>query len=90
MKKHIISVILAVILMGFALSILVLVNLGTDPCSCMNLGISSKLGLSFGTWLLMFNITLFLLVLCLDRSKAHYSRNMRCFCCYDWLSLRKY
>lgn len=38
-KKHfarrLISVILAVIVMGFALSWLVLVNFGTDPCTSM-------------------------------------------------------
>ena len=42
-KKHfarrLISVILAVIVMGFALSWLVLVNFGTDPCTSMNLAI---------------------------------------------------
>ena len=53
-KKHfarrLISVILAVIVMGFALSWLVLVNFGTDPCTSMNLAISGRLGMSLGNW----------------------------------------
>ena len=36
------AVILSVIVMGFALSLLVLVDLGTDPCTSMNLAISEK------------------------------------------------
>ena len=53
-KKHfarrLISVILAVIVMGFALSWLVLVNFGTDPCTSMNLAISGRLGMSLGNF----------------------------------------
>lgn len=51
-KKHfarrLISVILAVIVMGFALSWLVLVNFGTDPCTSMNL-LFGQTRLSLGT-----------------------------------------
>ena len=51
-KKHfwtrLILVIAAVILMGFALSWLLLVDLGTDPCTLLNQTISTRLGISSG------------------------------------------
>ena len=51
-------VILATILMGFCLSWLLLIDLGTDPCTMMNQAISSKLGISIGNWQAGFNIVL--------------------------------
>ncbi|MBE5966106.1 MAG: hypothetical protein E7255_03965 [Lachnospiraceae bacterium] len=68
-KKRIIAVLLAVIFMGFSLSFLIRINFGTDPCSSMNLGIANKLGLTFGTWQVIFNAILFLFVLLYDRSQ---------------------
>lgn len=41
---RLVAVILAVITMGFSLSWLVLVDMGTDPCTSMNLAISAKIG----------------------------------------------
>ena len=46
--KRLVIVVVAVIMMGFALSFLILVNMGTDPCTMMNRAISAKLGMSFG------------------------------------------
>lgn len=68
-KKRIFSVITAVIFMGLALSFLIRLNFGTDPCSAMNLGISRHLHLSFGTWQVIFNLILFVLVILFDRSQ---------------------
>jgi uncharacterized membrane protein YczE len=67
-KKRILTVLTAVIFMGFSLSFLIRVNFGTDPCSCMNLGISGRLGISFGTWQVILNVIMFLIVAVLDRS----------------------
>lgn len=67
-KKRILTVFLAVITMGFSLSFLIRVNFGTDPCSSMNLGISDKIGISFGTWQVFLNVMLFLIVILIDRS----------------------
>ncbi len=61
--KRLILVILAVILMGFCLSFLVLADLGTDPCTLMNLAISKKLGMSLGNWQALFNCFLFIFVI---------------------------
>lgn len=57
-----IIVILATILMGFCLSWLLLIDLGTDPCTMMNQAISSKLGISIGNWQAGFNIVLLIIV----------------------------
>lgn len=61
--KRLIAVILSVIVMGFALSWLVLVDLGTDPCTSMNLAIAHKLGMSIGNWQALFNSFLFIFVI---------------------------
>ena len=53
--KRISMVCIGVLLLSFAVSLFIYANLGTDPASCMNLGISSKVGLSFGMWQLTFN-----------------------------------
>ncbi len=60
---RLVAVILAVITMGFSLSWLVLVDMGTDPCTSMNLAISAKLGMSIGNWQALFNSVLFVFVI---------------------------
>ena len=67
-KRRVIAVFIAVILMGLSLSFLIRLNFGTDPASTMNLGIANKLGIDFGTWLLLFNGLLLIVVLKFDRS----------------------
>ncbi|MBE5870582.1 MAG: hypothetical protein E7294_04900 [Lachnospiraceae bacterium] len=66
-RTRLILVLLAVTTMGFALSWLVLVDFGTDPCSLMNLAIADKLGLTLGTWQALFNCFLFLFVIAFGR-----------------------
>ncbi|SEK72068.1 Uncharacterized membrane protein YczE [Butyrivibrio sp. ob235] len=58
---------LGVFFMGFFLSFLIEVNLGTDPCTFMNLTISSRLGILFGTWQVLLNLVLFVFVVLFDR-----------------------
>ena len=58
-----ILVIAAVILMGFALSWLLLVDLGTDPCTLLNQTISTRLGISIGNWQALFNTVLLIFVI---------------------------
>lgn len=62
-RRRLVAVILAVITMGFSLSWLVLVDLGTDPCTSMNLAIAEKLGMSIGNWQALLNVILFLFVI---------------------------
>ncbi|MCR5279271.1 MAG: hypothetical protein K6E19_07490 [Lachnospiraceae bacterium] len=62
-------VIIAVCCQGFGVFWLNQVDFGTDPCSVLNYGISSKVGLPFGTTLLIFNILLFMAVLAFGREQ---------------------
>jgi uncharacterized membrane protein YczE len=72
-KEHIVrkiaAVLIAVITMGFTLSLLVRVNMGTDPCTSLNLGVSNLLGLSLGNWQVIFNFILLLFVIRFDYTK---------------------
>lgn len=61
--RRIILVVLAVIVMGFALSLLLLVDLGADPCTMMNKAISERLSLSIGNWQAIFNTVLLIFVI---------------------------
>lgn len=65
-KKHfwlrLVAVVLAVIVMGFSLSWLLLVDLGTDPCTLMNNTISQRLGISLGNWQAFLNVILLIIV----------------------------
>ena len=49
--------------MGFFVSFLIEVDLGTDPFTFMNVVLAERLGISFGTWELIFNAALFIPVL---------------------------
>lgn len=55
-------VVISVIIMGFCISFLNEVNLGTDPCTMFNLGMAAKLGISLGNWQALFNSVLFIFV----------------------------
>ena len=56
-----------VLLMGFSISWLVPCGFGTDAFTAMNLAISERIGVSFGTWQAGLNTVLFVLVLLFGR-----------------------
>lgn len=58
--KNITAMILGVIFVGCGVGFLNQSNLGLDPYSCMNYGLSSIIGLSFGTWQMILNFILFI------------------------------
>lgn len=66
-KKKFAIMCLGVFFMGFFLSFLIEVSLGTDPCTFMNLTISGRLHMLFGTWQVLLNSVLFVLVILFDR-----------------------
>lgn len=68
-RKKLITVLLAVIGMGIFVSILIEAAYGTDPCTFMNLSLSTKLQLSYGTWSVLINIALLLIVFFSDPEK---------------------
>lgn len=41
--------------LGFGVSLIILANFGTDPYTCLNLGISGRLHISFGIWSSIIN-----------------------------------
>ncbi len=67
LAMRIVLVVLANMILGLGISLLRLAGFGTDPYTCMNLGVSSKLGMSYGTYQMIFNIALFIPVFILDR-----------------------
>ncbi|MBO4592241.1 MAG: hypothetical protein J5684_06760 [Eubacterium sp.] len=66
-KKRILICFAAVFGMGFFVSLLIMCNLGTDPCTFMNQSVSAKVGLSFGNWQLILNIVMFIFVIIFNR-----------------------
>lgn len=67
--RRILAVMIAVITMGFTLSLLVKVNMGTDPCTSLNLGVAKLLGMSLGNWQVLFNVILLVFVIFYDYTK---------------------
>ena len=68
LPRRITFMLIAVIIMGFGVSLFVLSAMGADPFSTINLGVSSKLGLSFGLWQAIFNSLLLIIVIVCDKS----------------------
>ena len=68
MMKRNVVMLFAVFMMGVCVQFLNLTNLGPDPCSALNYGVSAHLGMSFGNYQLLFNIILFLIVVVQDRT----------------------
>ncbi len=69
MRKRILLMLVGVFFMGVGVQFLNRTNLGPDPFSAMNYGFSAMAGISFGTFQMLFNAALFLLVLCIDRKQ---------------------
>lgn len=63
-KKFILMVI-AIIILSFGIALLRFSSFGTDPFNCMNLGVSSHLPISYGTYQLLVNVILYLPLLML-------------------------
>ncbi len=68
-KRNLAIVVLSVIMMGFALTFLNLCRFGTDPCTCMNLGVASKIGWSLGNWQALWNSILLIIVFLFQRNQ---------------------
>lgn len=67
--KKLVLVIISVVLMGFSLSFLNKTNMGTDPCTMFNLGMSRLLHISLGNWQAMFNMALLIIVIIFGRDQ---------------------
>lgn len=69
MRKRILLMLVGVFFMGVGVQFLNRTNLGPDPFSAMNYGFSAMAGISFGTFQMLFNAALFLMVLFIDRKQ---------------------
>jgi uncharacterized membrane protein YczE len=63
--KKIVLVFLGVVLIGIGTTFLRFAGFGTDPFSCMNIGVSSHLPISYGTYQLLLNVVMFIPVIIL-------------------------
>lgn len=68
LPRRILAMLIAVIIMGCGVSLFMRAQMGSDPFSTLNLGVSSKLHLSFGTWQAILNLILLAAILFFDRS----------------------
>ena len=60
--KRFIHIVVGILLIGICVAAYRLAVFGVDPFTCMNLGISSFLGMSFGNWQLIMNIAILVVV----------------------------
>jgi len=71
-KKLVYRIIFAIIgisILAIGVSFMRYAVFGVDPVSCFNIGIAKQLGISFGTWQLIFCFILLIGVFIFDRSK---------------------
>ena len=61
--QRLVACVLAVITMGFSLSWLIMVDMGTDPCTLLNTSVSQTIGWSLGNWQALFNTFLFVIII---------------------------
>lgn len=67
-KNRLIMMVVGIMLQGFGLSLLIRLNLGTDPCSCLTQGVIRYVPISFGTAQLLCHMVTFLFVIRFDMS----------------------
>lgn len=68
MGKRVLIMLIGVFFMGISVQLLERTDLGPDPFSALNYIVSEKVGLSFGTYQLIFNLILFLFIVVQDKS----------------------
>lgn len=63
MGRRVAVLVLSVIVIGFCVAVFEQLGVGIDPCAMLNMGISSRIGISFGTCMLLFNVLLMVVIL---------------------------
>lgn len=78
--NRMIMMLIGVFVQGIGLSLLIQINLGTDPWTSFVLGVSKNLPFTYGTWQLICAAVLFLFVIFFDLSKIGFGTigNMVC------------
>jgi len=89
LKKQLPPMLIGVFMMGFSLSWLGMVDWGTDTFTNMNIAIANKIGLTLGTWQLIFNIVLLIAVVILGADNFGFGTIANMVLCgylYDFFS----
>ena len=89
LKKQLPPMLIGVFMMGFSLSWLGMVDWGTDTFTNMNIAIANKVGLTLGTWQLILNIVLLILVVILGADNFGFGTIANMVLCgylYDFFS----
>ena len=68
LKRRVIALFVAHLILGFGVNLLRVSLFGNDPFSCMMLGFSGVTGMSYGTLVIMFNLVAIIRIFILDRS----------------------
>lgn len=63
MGRRLVVLVFSVIVIGFCVAVFEQLGVGIDPCAMLNMGISSRIGISFGTCMLLFNAMLMVIIL---------------------------
>lgn len=69
MLRRVAVLFLGVIMMGLCVAVFDQLGFGADPCSAMNLAVSRLIGWGFGTYQLLFNIALLMVVILLKGAR---------------------
>lgn len=89
LKKQLPPMLIGVFMMGFSLSWLGMVDWGTDTFTNMNIAIANKVGLTLGTWQLILNIVLLIMVVILGADNFGFGTIANMVLCgylYDFFS----
>lgn len=70
MGRRLAVLMLSLTVIGVCVAVFKTVGFGTDPCSTFTLSVSARTGVSFGTCQLVFNLLMFLPVICCDLSRV--------------------
>ena len=79
-RNRMIMMLIGVVLQALGLSLLINIELGTDPCSCLTQGVTNWIPLSFGTCQLLCHLVTFAFVIRYDLSQIGFGTigNMVC------------
>lgn len=79
LKRRVIGIFIAHIIMGLGVNLLRVSLFGNDPFSCMMLGFSGTFGMSYGTLVVMFNLIAIIPIFILDRSYIQFGTLVNMF-----------
>lgn len=79
LKRRVIGIFVAHIIIGFAINLLRVSLFGNDPFSCMMLGFSGVTGMSYGTCVILFNLAAIIPIFIIDRSYIQFGTLVNMF-----------